>query len=223
MSINKIALSFALAGILGATAAVAETDGWFIGGQLGLRGMDVKADVSVESSITATDNEGFYYNSLASAGVEGTGSSSAFRLGFLGGYKQFFDPKFGARYYVGADFLDNTQNYNINADALYNFASKGAFEFGAFAGLWVGYTRYDMGIDTLSGVDLGINIGLKAQIAQRHGVELFGHFGFLEQTMDYPTPSYYRALDGGSMQADSDIKIKLKQPYHIGVRYTFSF
>ena len=36
MSINKIAMSFALAGILGASTALAETDGAFVGIQVGM-------------------------------------------------------------------------------------------------------------------------------------------------------------------------------------------
>ena len=131
MSINKIALSFALAGILGATAAVAETDGAFVGVQAGYGANKFKTEADSISSATAT---GFVY-------------------GFLGGYKQFFTQSFGARYYgvvnfgnfsktianpdteQGGDFKAKINTWNITANALYNFVSSESLDFEAFWGL----------------------------------------------------------------------------------------
>lgn len=219
---KKLVLSFTLLGILGVTSMMAESDGWFVGGQLGLRGTDTKVDASSSTDGYLMGDGSAWSATYSSTGANVSGSDSGAKLGFLGGYKQFFDPKFGARYYFSADFLDYTQNYNINADVLYNFASKDIVEFGAFGGLWLGYAIHDMGLDTAKGVDLGINIGLKAQIAQNHGVELFGHFGFLKQKYTL-SDSMTEYGDYGYGSGSSDIEVKISQPYHIGIRYTYSF
>ena len=132
LSINKLALSFVFAGILGATVAVAETDGAFVGVQVGYEANKLKMetdDLKVNRSTTAT---GFVY-------------------GFLGGYKQFFTQSFGARYYGvvnlgnfnktianterGGDFKIKINTWNITADALYNFVSNESLDFVAFLGL----------------------------------------------------------------------------------------
>ncbi|TQR53243.1 outer membrane beta-barrel protein [Campylobacter troglodytis] len=129
LSINKIALSFVFAEILGATVAVAETDGAFLGLQAGYGANKLKmeTDTGINSSATAT---GFVY-------------------GFLGGYKQFFTQSFGARYYgvinlgnfskstevAGEPFDAKISTWNITANALYNFVSSESLDFGVFLGL----------------------------------------------------------------------------------------
>ena len=62
----------------------------------------------------------------------------------------------------------------------------------------------------MSGFDLGINLGVRAVVAQKHGIEFYGHFGFLSQDKDFSS------FAGTST-------LKLSQPYQIGLRYTFSF
>ena len=87
MSINKVAVSVALAGILGASSALAETDGAFVG----VQGAYGSAEINYETG------------SLVSQ-VVGTQTSDksldfgAFRYGFVAGYKQFFTDSFGLRY-----------------------------------------------------------------------------------------------------------------------------
>lgn len=242
MSINKFALSVALAGILGASSALAETDGVFAGVQFGFGGANTK-------------------NEFCSSGGEmdacqiDSKSASALRYGFLAGYKQFFTENFGLRYYgvvdYGADFkIDNAfymgkmvnfspkisaLNLSANVDALYNFISNDSLEFGAFGGLSLAYASYKAknalmdvtpmttgGSDEpafkdfkLSGFDMGVNVGVRAQIAQKHGVELYGRFAFMENKKE---ETLFENALGKATQT-----FKAAQPYQVGLRYTFSF
>ena len=213
MSINKIALSFALAGILGATAAVAETDGAFVGVQAGYGANKLKIEISGDTPGGSATATGFVY-------------------GFLGGYKQFFAQNFGARYYgvvnlgnfsksteVAGEPFDakiSTWNITANADALYNFVSNESLDFGAFLGLSLGYANHKVknagpdGAMKPSGFDLGINFGLRTNIAQNHGIELYSRFGVLQQKKEQDFGSWTMTL-------------KNQQPYAVGLRYTFSF
>lgn len=239
MSINKFAVSVALAGILGASSALAETSGAFVGVQFGFGGANAKNEVCSSAgiiSICKTDSK----------------SASALRYGFLAGYKQFFTENFGLRYYgvvdYGADFkIDNAfygdgmviksspkisaLNLSANVDALYNFISNDSLEFGAFGGLSLAYASYKAKnalIDTtpsssepafkdfkLSGFDVGVNVGVRAQIAQKHGVELYGRFAFMENKKE---ETLFEVGDTKAIQT-----FKAAQPYQVGLRYTFSF
>ena len=250
MSINKFAVSVALAGILGASSALAETSGAFVGVQFGFGGANAKS----EYAAVATDGSGAYR-------ADATKSASSFRYGFLAGYKQFFTEKFGLRYYGVIDFGTqsehkigpsynvsgaspaeayfnftetikiSTLNLNANVDALYNFKQNDSFEFGVFGGLSLGYTSYKAQSVAINGVianstysykdlsasgfDFGINFGLRSNIAQKHGVELYSRFSLLKQKDDY---KYAR-------NARNDIltNFEAKQPYAVGLRYSFSF
>ncbi len=199
---RKIGLSLVLVGILGATNAVAEESGAFVGVQAGYGSLKVEVEGRGESGET---------------------TASGARYGLVAGYKQFFTPEFGARYYALLDFgqyekdgiTELTYNFNVNADALYNFLSNDALDFGAFAGLSLGYANY---YDSeISGFDLGINFGFRANIATNHGVELYSRFGVLQFKDDV---SYTDAED-----ATFSLKtpFELRQPYQVGLRYTFSF
>ena len=238
MSINKFALSVALAGILGASSALAETDGAFVGVQLGFGGANTANEVCSSAgiiSICNTDSK----------------SANALRYGFLAGYKQFFTEKFGLSYYgvvdYGADFkIDNAfygdgmviksspkisaLNLSANVDALYNFISNDSLKFGAFGGLSLAYASYKAKnalIDTtpssepafkdfkLSGFDMGVNVGVRAQIVQKHGVELYGRFAFMENKKE---ETLFEVGDTKAIQT-----FKAAQPYQVGLRYTFSF
>ena len=243
MSINKFAVSVALAGILGASSALAETSGAFVGVQFGLGGANAKSEYAI-----SIDGQ--------SLGADATKSASSFRYGFLEGYKQFFTEKFGLRYYGVIDFgtqsehkIGNasgvggsfnltetikisTLNLNANVDALYNFEQNDSFDFGVFGGLSLGYTSYKAqsiainGMNPMnytysykdlsaSGFDFGINFGLRANIAQKHGVELYSRFSLLKQKDDYKF-----ALNE---QTAILTKFEVRQPYAVGLRYSFSF
>ena len=240
MSKNKIALSLAVAGILGASSALAETSGAFVGVQLGFGGANTKngyCELGGGMFVCETDSK----------------SASALRYGFLAGYKQFFTENFGLRYYgvvdYGADFkIDNAfymgemvnfspkisaLNLSANVDALYNFISNDSLEFGAFGGINLAYASYEAknalnltpmiaGHDKpafkdfqLSRFDVGVNVGVRAQIAQKHGVELYGRFAFMENKKE---ETLFEAEGAKITQT-----FKAAQPYQVGLRYTFSF
>ena len=241
MSKNKIALSLAVAGILGASSALAETSGAFVGVQLGFGGANTKngyCELGGGMFVCETDSK----------------SASALRYGFLAGYKQFFTENFGLRYYgvvdYGADFkIDNALegdemiikfspkisalNLSANIDALYNFISNDSLEFGAFGGINLAYASYEAknalnltpmiaGHDKpafkdfqLSRFDVGVNVGVRAQIAQKHGVELYGRFAFMENKKE----ETLFETEGAKITQT----FKAAQPYQVGLRYTFSF
>ena len=230
MSKNKIALSLAVAGILGASSALAETDGAFVGLQAGYGGLKLKMESEYKDANDASNNEKDS-NSISAGG---------FRYGFVAGYKQFFTPEFGARYYasfdLGTDYKKditdadgdkttikvNSYNITANADALYNFISSNDLDLGAFLGLSLGYAHHTVKVEPAndmpdikpSGFDLGINFGLRTNIAQNHGIELYSRFGVLQQKKELK-----ETWDGGS----NTQTYKAQQPYQVGLRYTFSF
>ena len=230
MSRNKIVLSFALAGILGASTALAETDGAFVGVQAGYGGLKLKVESEYKDDAGNVEKE-----------PSQSESASAFRYGFVAGYKQFFTPEFGARYYASVDLGTNykkditdeygnkstikVSSYNIaaNADALYNFVSSSDLDFGAFLGLSLGYANHKVKVEAEganipdikpSGFDLGINFGLRTNIAQNHGIELYSRFGVLQQKKEYK-----ETYEGG----EDTMTFKVQQPYQVGLRYVFSF
>lgn len=185
MRTNKFALSLAVAGLLtaaGVSNAVAEENGAFAGVYLGSRSITVE-----------------------SGGV--SASTSGMKYGILGGYHQTLDSELGLRYYGAADVGDDSTNINANVDVLYTFTKSNSFEFRGFAGAWAGYASHT---GDFSGFDLGLNVGLRGVIAQKHGVELYGHFGFMSQDKDYTIYGYTYTT-------------KVSQPYQFGIRYTFSF
>lgn len=234
MSIKKVALSFALAGILGATSMVAETDGFFVGGQVGFG--DLKSNIDVTTPFNTTRN---------------SETLRASRYGIVAGYKQFFTDNFGLRYYGVFDFGDDyrgemktgltgsfsqqtykvkTMSVNANVDMLYNFISIAKSEFGAFLGIGLGYVNHTFkkakmqvarvavsGFEDfkMGGFDLGINFGLRTNIAQNHGIELYSRFGVLQQKKEIKESE----LDGSTYTNT----YKAQQPYQVGLRYIFSF
>ncbi len=237
MSINKFAVSVALAGILGASSALAETSGAFVGVQFGFGGAKTTNEFCI-FGVCNTDSK----------------SANALRYGFLAGYKRFFTENFGLRYYGVVDYgadskIDNTVTFNdvpikfspkisvlnlsANVDALYNFISNDSLEFGAFGGLSLAYASYEAknalnltpmiaGHDKpafkdfqLSRFDVGVNVGVRAQIAQKHGVELYGRFAFMENKKE---ETLFEAEGAKITQT-----FKAAQPYQVGLRYTFSF
>lgn len=170
--------------------------------------------------------------------------ANGFRYGFVAGYKQFFTPEFGARYYasfdLGTDYKKditdadgdkttikvNSYNITANADALYNFISSNDLDLGAFLGLSLGYAHHTVKVEVQgatekmpdikpSGFDLGINFGLRTNIAQNHGIELYSRFGVLQQKKELK-----ETYEDGSSYTQT---YKAQQPYQVGLRYTFSF
>ena len=232
MSKNKIALSLAVAGILGASSALAETDGAFVGLQAGYGGLKLKMESEYNDGAGFVEKDS---NSISAGG---------FRYGFVAGYKQFFTPEFGARYYasfdLGTDYKKditdaygdkttikvNSYNITANADALYNFISSNDLDLGAFLGLSLGYAHHTVKVEVQgateknpdikpSGFDLGINFGLRTNIAQNHGIELYSRFCVLQQKKEIKNTYECCYSDTQTYKA--------QQPYQVGLRYTFSF
>lgn len=194
---------------LAANLLVAEENGWFVGGQLGYANETYKFKSTVPLSSGLADSN------------DDTWDKSEFDFGVLGGYKHFLTPEFGVRGYGLLKYRPNTFsaiNINANADAIYNFFKNEKVEVGAFGGLSLGYVYYNesfvpYGIlkdERISGFDLALNLGVKTQILEKHGVEIFTRFAFLQST-------YETNIDG------FNFKWKLNQPYAFGVRYTYSF
>ena len=117
-------------------------------------------------------------------------------------------------------------------DFLANFVANETLDFGAFLGLGIGgntWTGRDLddhedylnsiarNLNTSvslsrTGFDLSLNVGLRANIAKNHGVELVAKVPFLATTLlDKTIPNIGNA------------KNTLHQPFSVTARYTFSF
>lgn len=154
------------------------------------------------------------------------------QYGITAGYKQFFMPYVGLRYYAnfsvmhapGAYDKDGNEvvgqekkttsllNYGVNVDFLANFVAGEDFDFGAFVGVGVGaYTWLKTGYLENSGIesskltalDVALNVGLRTNIAKNHGIEVLGRVSFLDA----------KPVSG----------LTLSHPYSVTARYTYSF
>lgn len=124
------------------TNAKAESSGWFVGGGIGVAGLDSYTDYT-----THNKSNNFNYSKSYKAEYE-----AAFAISVLGGYKHFFTDKLGIRGYGSIDYFympdyvkgnkfageASKVKYGIGADFLYTFLQKPKFDLGAFAGLWLG-------------------------------------------------------------------------------------
>ena len=206
---KKMFVSSALALALSCGVLVAEESGIFVGLGLGYGGVQLKG---MESS----DAHQF--------------SPSGLSYEVLLGYKQFFTPNFGLRYYAnlataytakkieGKNQKINVMNYGVNVDALYNFVTDDSLSFGAFLGLGLGANTWsgkaiseeEIGItDKLNktSFNVALNVGLRTEIAKHHGIELAARVPFIATTL----------------YDKDDIKLTVKQKYNVGLRYIFSF
>lgn len=140
-----LALSGALSGVFLASPLVAEESGIFAGAEVGY------AESAFENKVTVSEGN---TSQSQSAKYKGDGV----KYGLVVGYKQFFNPYFGLRYYTNVSFhhaelksntvakdygwktkVDGTMiNYGANIDALVNFVAKESLDFGAFLGVGVG-------------------------------------------------------------------------------------
>ena len=129
----KIALSLALL-FSGANVAFAEESGGFVGFGIGGGG-------------TQFEIKGIDVYGENAGGKEKLGGIN---YGFVGGYKQFFTPYLGLRYYANLDLHHNLKkfgseradiiliNYGANVDFLGNFVSTEFVDFGGFVGVGIG-------------------------------------------------------------------------------------
>ena len=142
------------------------------------------------------------------------------------------EPNYNAKNTFGSSDRElNLVNYGVNVDFLANFISNETLDFGAFVGLGLGGSSwFGKGLDDLqtfidtalagsahnielqkTGFDVALNIGLRANIAKHHGIEVAARVPFLKTTiLDY---------DIGS----ANETMTTHNPYRITVRYAFSF
>lgn len=113
--------------------------------------------------------------------------------GILVGYKQFFTPHIGLRYYANfnykhgnylGDFLPtfSTINYGANIDFLGNFISSDDVDFGGFVGLGIGGNT-SIRIGSATNLDVGLNAGLRATFDSNKTIELGTRVSFLPTTI----------------------------------------
>lgn len=203
-TIKKCVLSSAVALALASSASFAEESGAFVGVGVGYGGSQIKPAGSEKM-----DLNGISYEVIA-------------------GYKQFFTPRFGLRYYANFAYADasgkpkdssekikgNVMDYGVNVDALYNFVTGGT-DFGAFLGLglgantWGGKSFKDAKLDK-TGFNLALNVGLRSVIAQNHGIEIAARVPFIATTLQ-------------KADAAGNPKVTASHTYNAGVRYIFSF
>lgn len=216
MGINKMALSLAVVGVLGASSALAEQNGAFIGGGFGFHGASRK-----------TTN----YNLILTNVKLQEGNAQDTSISLVAGYKNIDKENSGTRVYINYDFnnvkiekesgetiLSGYYIVGINGDWLYNFNPK----FGVFVGANLGAINWGKDIWSLAPekdsevwkLYAAGQLGLRWILGetQKHSVELFAKFPFTETTIVYQTP-----------QGEQVGETKLKQQYNAGFRYVYTF
>lgn len=136
MGINKMALSLAVAGVLGASSALAEQSGAFIGGGFSFHGASRKTNLNLNYNVQEEDN------------------AKDTSISLVAGYKNIDNENSGTRVYINYDFnnvkikeegeetiLSGYHIVGINADLLYNFNPK----FGVFVGVNLGAINWGKG------------------------------------------------------------------------------
>ena len=154
------------------------------------------------------------------------------RYGLVAGYKQFFNPHIGLRYYANISFqqslgvsggtggeeLTSFLNYGANVDLLGNFIATEHFDFGAFVGIGLGANTWfnqiltdakDLGLKvSTTGFDFALNVGLRTNLFSHHGIEIAARVPFLANTV---------------FDAALDSKVDFSSNYSVTARYIFSF
>lgn len=218
MSINKMALSLAVAGVLGASSALAEQSSAFIGGGFGFHGASRKMNLN-------------YNLIIMNVKLQEEDNAKDTSISLVAGYKNMDNENSGTRVYINYDFnnvkikeegeetiLSGYHIVGINTDLLYNFNPK----FGVFVGVNVGAINWGKDIWSLAPekdsevwrIYAAGQLGLRWILGetQKHSVELFAKFPFTETTIVYKTP-----------QDEKVGETKLKQQYNAGFRYVYAF
>nr|WP_300733099.1 outer membrane beta-barrel protein [uncultured Helicobacter sp.] len=202
-TIKNVCLSSAVALALAGSALVAEESGGFVGVGVGYGGFQFNEDEKL-------DLNGISYEVIA-------------------GYKQFFTPNFGLRYYINFTTYADTSvkvkgtseklkasvaDYGVNVDVLYNLIASANANFGAFVGVGVGANTWYGGDLYLkdyeqTGLNVALNAGLRSQFGRHHSIEIAARVPFIDTKLQNV---YQPAL-----------KITASHIYNAGVRYIFSF
>lgn len=222
MGINKMALSLAVAGVLGASSALAEQSGAFIGGGFGFHGASRKTNLNLNYNLIITN---------VNVKLREEYNAKDMSISLVAGYKNIDKENSGTRVYINYDFnnvkikeegeetiLSGYHIVGINADLLYNFNPK----FGVFVGANLGAINWGKDIWSLAPekdsemwkLYAAGQLGLRWILGetQKHSVELFAKLPFTETTIVYKTP-----------QGEQVGETKLKQQYNAGFRYVYTF
>ena len=204
-------------GVLGASSALAEQSGAFIGGGFGFHGASRKTNLNYNLIVTNVKLQ------------EGNAQDTSISL--VAGYKNIDKENSGTRVYINYDFnnvkikeegeetiLSGYHIVGINADWFYNFNPK----FGVFVGANLGAINWERDIWSLAPekdsevwrIYAAGQLGLRWILGetQKHSVELFAKLPFTETTIVYKTP-----------QGEQVGETKLKQQYNAGFRYVYTF
>lgn len=249
-------LRFVFIGILGASSLLAEESGWFAGAQFSSGSVELEYEYCQDFLRSKT------------CGIDRQEQPfEGYQWGLLGGYKQFFTPKFGLRYYAsfnvgknysydGTAYWSNDKSdirttftnkldeytFHLHIDALYNFITSERSDFGVFAGVGLGYAFYKYtikegtmsfigsegykSIDTARDFDISIFLGLRVNLAKRHGIELYSRFTSLltqKKTFVVLGEDKEHLINGIPSTELYGITISNAPKTTIGVRYIFSF
>ena len=127
-------------------------------------------------------------------------SDQPYSVGGVIGYKKIFSSGLNAKQYVGTNLTNHASGMryyiaydisakgkksaysstmvNANIDFLYNlFPDYNYFDVGGFLGVSVGWVKHRTRDYEVSGVDYGINFGVRWTIHSKHTIELFGRYG----------------------------------------------
>lgn len=228
---KSVSKYLAIAGVLATmNVANAEKSGAFVGLEAGV------SIFNLEQKLAGQIGRNYY--SRGNYGSFGIGGN----YGLILGYKQFFTPQLGLRYYANINYThsltslnDNTRvsfynvlNYGVNVDFLANLVSKeiedfGSFDFGGFLGIGLGGNTYllDDGVHIDNSlretkeptkINVALNVGLRANLAEKHGVELVAKVPFISSKgVDYTN-------------ANNGMEWKETRTYYtVSLRYTYSF
>ena len=208
MRANKIALSLAVAGLLGASSALAESSAGFVGlqGNTGFGAHTTKVETATAAGTTSgTKTE-----------------TSSYNFGILAGYKHLFMPRFGLRAYGLLDYANaesggvtaTNLNASLNLDAIFNILVGEGWDFGGFGGVSLGYGSAESATagtsTTTDGMDFGVNVGLRVGVAEHHGLELYARIGLIGQKKELSV-------------SNTTYITRNKQDYIGGLRYIYSF
>lgn len=234
---RKIISTVAVAVLLSTSALFAEVSGAFLG--LGVGYGNMKANIKyTESAITA--GQGFDDTQKAN------GVSYGFVVGYKQFFTDYLGLRYYANVDLthgnfkleDPDTLASQKyqtthiNYGVNVDFLGNFVSNESLDFGGFIGLGIGGNtvtgKYINNIKDLlkaNGVDktkttdfdIALNVGLRANIATNHGVEVAFRVPFMPITVANKSAVDELGTDLGKFKAT------LGQDVRFLARYTYSF
>ena len=156
--------------------------------------------------------------------------------GILAGYRWFLGENFAVRGYGELDYQPTKLKGNIpgsnklntiiliaGADALAYFNRSESAQFGVFAGVGVAYHRYDLKLDFLDKSDFDsfgfmANLGLHADVAEHHGIELGARF-FTNEAKGNST--IFQNANNSASFSKYDVAIKQKPTFFL--RYIYQF